>query len=221
MSSTKSISFVGSRRDFLRNAAMAAGAALAVPYIIPGSALGTEGKPAASNRITMGFIGTGNQGTNDLRGFLQDDRVQIVAVCDVNRESPGYWSGGVKLIVSNRFRSGVTFEGTEGRAWADRGSHDANPRSILQSKIGPNEIHLYESPDHYRNFIDCVISRKEPVVPVETAHRNITICHLGNIAMRLGRKSLKWDPDKEQIVGDPEAAKMLSRPYRAPSRLHA
>jgi hypothetical protein len=94
-------------------------------------------------------------------------------------------------------------------------------RAILQSKIGPNEIHLYESRDHYRNFIDCVISRKEPVAPVETAHRSITICHLGNIAMRLGRKSLKWDPDKEQIVGDPEAAKMLSRPYRAPWSLQA
>jgi hypothetical protein len=89
----------------------------------------------------------------------------------------------------------------------------------LDSKIEPNEIHLYESNDHYRNFIDCVLSRKEPIAPVETAHRSITICHLGNIALRLGRDLLKWDPVKEQIVGDDEAAKMLGRPYRQPWKL--
>ncbi len=110
----------------------------------------------------------------------------------------------------------MTFEGTDGWVWADRGNHDASPKSILRSKIGPNEVHLYESQNHFRNFIDCVISRKETAAPVETAHRSITIGHLGNIAMRLNRKSLKWDPDKEHILGDDEAAKMLSRPYRAP-----
>ena len=131
------------------------------------------------------------------------------------------YRSGVKLIISDRFRGGVTFEGTEGWAWANRGQHDANPKSILRSKIGPNEIHLYQSRDHFRNFIDCVLSRKEPAAPVETAHRSITICHLGNIAMRLGRKSLKWDPEKEQILGDDEAAKMLGRPYRSPWKLEA
>ena len=54
---------------------------------------------------------------------------------------------------------------------------------------------------------------------MEVAHRSITICHLGNIAMRLGRESLKWDPEKEQILGDEEASKMLTRPYRAPWKL--
>jgi hypothetical protein len=115
----------------------------------------------------------------------------------------------------------VTFEGTEGWVWADRGVHDANPKSILRSRIGPNEPHLYESRDHYRNFIDCMISRKATAAPVETAHRSITICHLGNIAMRLGRKSLRWDPETEQVVGDDEAAKMLSRPYRGAWKLVA
>jgi hypothetical protein len=84
--------------------------------------------------------------------------------------------------------------------------------------IGPNEIHLYQSNNHYRNFIDCVISRKETAAPCEIAHRSITICHLGNIALRLGR-DLKWNPDTEQIIDDPEAARMLTRPYRAPWKL--
>ena len=129
------------------------------------------------------------------------------------------YANGVKLIVSNKERSGVTWEGSEGTVWANRGKHEANPKSILDSKIGPNEIHLYESSNHYRNFIDCVKSRKETAAPVETAHRSITICHLGNIAMRLGRAKLKWDSVQEQILDDAEAAKMLSRPYREPWKL--
>jgi len=68
-------------------------AGLAFPVIVPDSALGLSGKVAPSNRVTLGVIGTGNQGFNDIRSFLKDERVQIVAVCDVNRESQGYWEG--------------------------------------------------------------------------------------------------------------------------------
>ncbi len=64
-----------------------------------------------------------------------------------------------------------------------------------------------------------MISRKEPIAPVEVAHRSITICHLGNIAMRLRRDKLMWDPDRELILGDDEAAAWLRRPYRSPWKL--
>jgi predicted dehydrogenase len=126
------------------------------------------------------------------------------------------YANGVTLIISNRERGGVTWEGTEGWVWADRGRHNASSEEILESEIGPDEIHLYASDNHYRHFIDCVLSRAETVAPAEAAHRSITVCHLGNIAMRLGRPSLRWDPDTEQILGDSEAAAMLQRPYRAP-----
>lgn len=129
------------------------------------------------------------------------------------------YASGVKMIVSNKEKMGVTWEGTEGSVYANRGTHDANPKSILDSQIGENEIHLYKSDDHFRNFIDCVYSREACAAPVETAHRSITICHLGNIAMRLGREKLRWDPAKEQIEGDAEASKMLSREYRDPWKL--
>ena len=76
------------RRQFL-------GSAAAAPLLLSGAALGADEKPAASNRITLGVIGTGNQGFNDIASFLGDERVQIVAVCDVNRESAGYWDGEV------------------------------------------------------------------------------------------------------------------------------
>src|SRR3954451_19969028 len=84
-----------SRRTFLGKTARAAAAGFAFPTVIPGSALGLGGAVAPSNRITLGVIGTGNQGFNDIRSFLKDERVQIVAVCDVNRESAGYWDGKV------------------------------------------------------------------------------------------------------------------------------
>jgi predicted dehydrogenase len=446
-----------SRRALLRDAAGLAGAAAAFPYIVPSAALGKADAPAASERIVMGCIGTGNQGTNDMRALLRDSRVQVVAVCDVNRESAGYWNNriggreparriveehygaakesgaykgctayedfrellarddidavlialpdhwhsiaviaaakagkdiygekplsltipegramsdtvrhygcvfqtgsqqrsdsnfrracelvrngrigklhtvkcglpggtpdistmgsrdkpepvpdgfnydiwlgqapyapycparcfvnfrwildysggqvtdwgghhpdiaqwgmntehtgpveirnakgdfardglyntarnfyfegiyknGVTLIISNKERGGVTFVGDKGWVWANRGRHDAYPKSLLKSVIGPNEIHLYRSDNHMRNFIDCVLSRKEPVAPIETAHRSITIGHLGNIAMRLGR-DLKWDPDTERIIGDEEAERMAARAMRSPWRV--
>ena len=63
-----------------------------------------------------------------------------------------------------------------------------------------------------------MFSRKETVAPVEIAHRSISLAHLGNISMRLGR-DLKWDPSKEQITGDKSASEMLSRPYRKPWKI--
>ncbi len=125
------------------------------------------------------------------------------------------YENGVTLTVTDQPPGGVTFHGTDGWVRVNRGWIDANPKSLLESTIGPNEIHLYESKNHFENFIDCVLSREEPIAPVETAHRSITIAHLGNISLRLGR-DLKWDPKTERFPGDEEANKMLSRPMRHP-----
>ena len=458
MNQSQEAPFQPSRRQFLRRTVRATAAGLAFPTIIPGSALGLGGTVAPCNRITVGIIGTGNQGFNDIRSFLKDERVQILAVCDVNRESAGYWDGkvggreparrlveeeyaksktsgnyrgccsyadfrevlgrddidavevctpdhwhaipvieacqagkdiycqkplsltiaegramsfavakhgvvfqtgsqqrsdpnfrracelvrngrigklkcvrvglpsgrvdyaktsdqkdpepvpegfdydrwlgpapeapyaparchvnfrwildysggqvtdwgghhpdcaqwglgteltgpveirnakgafppdklwntatefsfeavyedGRTMRISNEERMGVTFVGTEGTIYANRGKYETEPKSLRDTEIGPDEIHLYESDNHFRNFIDCVISRGPTAAPVEVAHRSITICHLGNIAMRLGRDRLRWDPRTERIVGDDEAAAMLSRPYRDPWKL--
>ncbi|MEX0599437.1 MAG: Gfo/Idh/MocA family oxidoreductase, partial [Rhodothermales bacterium] len=82
------------RRDFLKTGIALAGSAT-LPTIVPASALGRTTRPAPSDRISLGFIGTGNMGTNHLLAFLPDERVQITAVCDVNRESGGYWNGNI------------------------------------------------------------------------------------------------------------------------------
>ena len=120
------------------------------------------------------------------------------------------------MIVSSHEKMGVTFEGSEGKIYVNRGELRSEPAGILESKITPPGVHIYKSDDHFRNFIACVISREPTAAPVEVAHRSITICHLGNIAMRLNREKLRWDPRTEQIVGDDEASKMLSRSYRSP-----
>ena len=120
------------------------------------------------------------------------------------------YENGVTMIVSNKEKMGVTFEGTEGKIYVNRGKLEAEPALDPRLQDRPRRIHLYKSDDHFRNFIDCVISREPTAAPVEVAHRSITICHLGNIAMRLNREKLRWDPRTEQIIGDDEAARMLS-----------
>ena len=89
---------------------------------------------------------------------------------------------------------------------------------LLTSKIGPDEIHLYRSNNHFRNFLDCVRNRKDPVASVEIGHRSVSLSHLGNIAMRLKAK-LHWDPAAERCTNSNEANQMLSKPMRSPWRL--
>jgi len=130
------------------------------------------------------------------------------------------YANDVKLIVTSGTPS-LRFEGTEGwicnRGW--RAPLQANPESILDSVIGPNEIHLYTCrAGEQRNFLDCVKSRKDCYFPPEIGHRCFTIAHIGNISMLLGRK-LRWDPEKEQFINDEQANRMLSRSMRSPWRL--
>jgi len=86
------------------------------------------------------------------------------------------------------------------------------------STFGPNDIALYRSRGHAQNLIDCIKSRGDTVCPIETAHRSNSICQLSDIAIRLKRK-LRWDPEKEAFIDDPEADGLLSRAMREPWRL--
>ena len=130
------------------------------------------------------------------------------------------YANGVRMICDHG-GSGIRFEGSDG--WIESASWlaeiQASDPKILDSKIGPNEIHLYTNPaGEHRDFLDCVKSRKDPYFPVDIGHRVSTVCHLGNIALKLGRK-LRWDPQKEVFVSDDEANAMLSRPMRSPWKL--
>ncbi len=127
------------------------------------------------------------------------------------------YANGVRMIAADEkvHRNGIRFEGDKGWVFVTRGAIDAEPKSLLQETIGPGETKLYVSDYHKGNFYDCVKSRAETIAPVEVAHRSCSACLLGDIAMRTGRK-LKWDPAKEQFLGDDVASAMLSRTMRAP-----
>lgn len=122
---------------------------------------------------------------------------------------------GFIMQVSNGFGGGARFEGTEGWVHVDRGHLTTHPASLKDSKIGANEVHLCDSRNHMRNFLECIRTRAETITPIEVAHRAISIAHLGNIAMLLERK-VKWDPANERIIDNPEAERKLNRSMRAP-----
>ena len=130
------------------------------------------------------------------------------------------YANGVRLIGSSEEPRGLKLEGSDGWIFIHihGGSLEAEPESLLKETIGPNEIHLGRSPNHHRGFLNSVETRIQPYAPAEVGHRTATICHLLNIAMLTGRK-LKWDPKREQIIGDCEANGMLGQPMRSPWHL--
>ena len=133
------------------------------------------------------------------------------------------YANGVVIECSSgtgKFKGGTTFEGEKGTIFINRGAIESTPESILEEPLGANAPRLYASADHHQNWLDCIKSRKDPICNVEVGHRSATVCHLGNIAVRTGKKVL-WDPKAEKIVGDAELAKWVSRPYRAPWKLPA
>lgn len=152
-----------------------------------------------------------------------------------------YWAryvfaDGVELEVLDHGRGGLMLEGTKGRIFVNRGSLEGKAvEQLAEEPLTRQEFVLYDHDNHARprragkldsiinhmgNFFDCVETREMPISSVFNQHRSVSVCHLGNIAMRVGRK-LKWDPEKEQFVGDDEANRMLTRSERKPYQIEA
>ena len=130
----------------------------------------------------------------------------------------GRYADGTPFLFESSNDNWTTFVGEEGTVTASRGWIKAEPESLLKVKIRPDEIHLLQTNHHYQGFIDCVKSRVDPVSVIESAVQSDMISHLGDIAIRTGCK-IQWDPAKEEIVGDRDAARLVSRPMRSPWRL--
>ena len=142
------------------------------------------------------------------------------------------FANGAVMQISGGFPNGIRFEGAEGWIFVTRGNYTvtasdptsknenakaltaSDPR-ILESKIGPDEIHLPVSKEHHGNWLESIISRRPPIAPAEVAHRACSTCLLSHISMKLPR-TLYWDPQKERFINDDEANSMLSRPQRWP-----
>ncbi|MHC4534128.1 MAG: Gfo/Idh/MocA family protein [Planctomycetota bacterium] len=137
-------------------------------------------------------------------------------------QSEVVYENGVRMSYSsegNPHPDGIRFIGTEG--WihiTGGGTLSASPMKVLKSVIGPSEIHLYASPGHHHNFLDCIKTRRLAVASAEVGHHAATTCNLVEISARLGRK-VKWDSLAQRIVNDEAANRLLSRAMRAPWRL--
>jgi len=139
-----------------------------------------------------------------------------------------YWvdakyADGTPFILAGGYpeiQGGTKWIGEYGWIWVDRGGFETQPAYLVNETIGPNEIRLIKSRDHYQNFLESVKDRSLTITPAEVAHRSASVGHLGVIAIETGRK-IKWDPATETISGDEEATRLLSRAYRAPWQLPA
>jgi predicted dehydrogenase len=125
------------------------------------------------------------------------------------------YASGVTMYCGHDYKGGTLFEGDRGTIFVNRKQLVATPSEILDAPAGGGDVRLSRSENHFANWFDCIRSRERPICDVAIGHRSATVCHLGNIAIRTGR-TITWDPAKEQIVGDAEAARLVKRPYRAP-----
>ena len=133
-------------------------------------------------------------------------------ICMSTADDTGF--GGIVRKGVGTLHNGVRFDGTDGWLWVTRGDIQASKAEILHEPVEEKD-RLPVSKDHKGNFFECIRTRQQPIAPAEVGHRSISVCHLGVLSMRLGRR-LEWDPEKQQFVNDPEADKWLSRPQRAP-----
>jgi predicted dehydrogenase len=129
-------------------------------------------------------------------------------------------SGGDKVEKDDDHGNGIRFVGEDGPwIFVSRGTIKASDKKLLDEPLPSDATRLYKSNSHMGNFLDCVKTRKPTICPAEVGFRSVTVCHIGVIALRTGKK-LKWDPVAERF-DDEEANKMLSRPMRAPWKLEA
>lgn len=118
---------------------------------------------------------------------------------------------------------GVAFHGNNGVLVVDRGGWEVLPET--ETKDSRKRYRMIGEPRrgssgdmnqaHMKNFLEAMESRKRPASDVEIGHNSMIACHLANIAFRTGRR-VKWDAEREQIVADAEAQKLITKPYRAP-----
>lgn len=142
------------------------------------------------------------------------------------------YANGITMYTSGGYTNGIKYIGEDGWIFVSRGGYTASASdpvakdksakalnasnlAILESVIGPNEIHLKKISEQHGDWLNSIESRKDPISDVEKGHRACSVCLITHISMKLGRK-LQWNPDTEMFVNDAAANAMLKRPQRFP-----
>jgi predicted dehydrogenase len=154
---------------------------------------------------------------------LETDRSGPIEVVPPTKPGSGrglrfVYDGGVMMIhdeFEGDARADCVFEGPEGKILVSRSGISSRPASVLAEPLGKDARHVMASSDHHRNWLDAVRAGKpdRAICPAEIGHRSASICHLGNLGYRLGRK-LKWGPAAEKFAGDEEAQRHTTREPR-------
>jgi hypothetical protein len=142
------------------------------------------------------------------------DRYNIATNFKIKVDMPN----DVEMIITSEGDNGILFEGTTGRFFVNRGKIAGKPvEDLKESPLAEGAIEAVYggkvSENHTANFIEAIQARKQPISDVWSHNRMLEICHLSNIAMRVGRP-VKWDPVRREIVGDTQASSFLSRESR-------
>ncbi len=129
------------------------------------------------------------------------------------------YENGIKMTHEDFNRgAGVRFIGKKGVIDISRDYFETLPAKLASHEFAENEIKLYESNDHYQDWLDCIRSRKQPICPAEIGHRTASVCFLGVIGYELNRP-LRWNPVKEEFINDAEANKLRSGFLRKPWKM--
>jgi len=179
---------------------------------------GGEVTDRGAHIIDLGQLGNGTDHTGpvEVTGEGKFMRDGMFDVAEAYRFDFTY-ADGVRMLCASEWPRGIRFEGTDGWIFIHihGGRLEADPPSLLDEKVGPDEIHVGRSPGHHEDFLNAVRIRRQPMAHAEIGHRTATMCHLANIAMVTGKR-LEWDPVRECITNDEEANRMTARPMRSP-----
>jgi len=173
--------------------------------------------------ITQWALGMDDSGPTTVEGTATFNKDKWFETPETAKQTFTYASG-VKVnctLGAGGNPGGVTFVGEKGTIYVKRGGLTVtlNGEKVADPyKLPTGDVKLYVSTGHFADWLACIKSRKLPICDVEIGHRSATVCHLGNIAIRTGRK-IAWDAKTETIVGDKEASAMLTKEYRKPWKL--
>ena len=163
----------------------------------------------------LGMDGSGPVAIENVKTDIFDPAITNRYLDQANRyQFDIVYANGFRIHVGDKETigyNGLRFHGEKGDLYVARKKLElpASLKKWKETDLKGNDIRLYRNEHakgcHEMDFVDAVYEGRQPVCPVEVGHRSATICHLANIAARLGRKAIKWDPNAERIIGDDEA----------------